>query len=185
MACALLISRKYLQSPQRYASLDTRLPFAGRSNLRSPPHTPPPLRLPLLGHVCLCFGKHVTPVRGTSVANGPTPPTFCTCSAALFLTFCRSSICWRCEAANVQENKRNARAACGCVSAHRGYCAAAAAAAVVRTAVLQLSKWPLFLFMPPCSCHCCVWSEFAEPGTLGEVSDPPNYAECHSTRPAL
>lgn len=45
---------------------------------------------------------------------------------------------------------------------------------VVRTAVMEIEM--LFLFIqPPPSCHCCVWSEFAELralGALGKLSNP-------------
>lgn len=68
MARSLLIALKYLQSPQRYASLATRLLFTVRATsihrFRSPTRD-----------VCL-FGKHAAPVTRTPVANGPSPTAF-------------------------------------------------------------------------------------------------------------
>lgn len=54
------------KAPQRYASLDTRLLFTGRATSSHRFHS---------SDMCVAclFGKHVTPVTGMPVANGPSP----------------------------------------------------------------------------------------------------------------
>lgn len=98
VARSLLISLKYLQSPQRYASLATRLLFTGRVASIHHFHFFDVRRF--------LFGKHATPVTGTLVANGPSPTALMFCHASSRLP--GFSICCphsgkrgKCEAMNV------------------------------------------------------------------------------------
>lgn len=118
--------------------------------------------------VACLFGKHVTPVRGTLVANGPSPPAFiifCCASSRLprFSICCpRSGEFSKCEAVNVWGK------ACMRLSAHVDVLARTEATALLSC---NGARDTVFIYPSP-SCHCCVWSEFAELGTLGELSNP-------------
>lgn len=155
------------KAPQRYASLDTRLLVTGRATLSHRFHS---------SDMCVAclFGKHVTPVTGMPVANGPSPKhllysVVLLCASLVFPSAALAAV----NAVSVKQQMCEKTRVC--LFTHVLYVDVLACA----KATALLSGWQSCngardtVFIYPCpSCHCCVWREFAELGTLGELSNP-------------
>lgn len=169
MARSLLISLKYLQSPQRYASLDTRLPFTGHAS--SSPH----FHFSDICVACL-FGKHVTPVIGMLVANGPSPTAFIIFlwRFPLLLTSLVFPSVALAAANTVSVKERMCEAKRACICSCMWSCWHVRAQRLLGCCLdccLVMEIDTLFLFILPLSCHCCVWSEFVELRAMGPLEN--------------
>lgn len=176
--------------PSKICQLGYQASFHRSRNFKSPFS----LLLTCVLLVCLVNTLHLSEER--PVANGPSPEAFiifCCTSSRLphFLFF--FSICCPVAAVNPVSVKQwmcEERRA-WCLSAHVPYVdvLARTQATALLSALLSCNgaRDAVFIYPPTLSsCHCCVWSEFAELRGSGytwrtvKSTHPPNYAECYS-----
>lgn len=171
MARSLLISLKYLQSPQRYASLDTRLLFTGHASWS--PH----FHFSDICAACL-FGKHVTPVRGMLVANGPSPTAFIIflrrfpllLASLVFPSVALAAV----TTVSVKEQMCEEKRACVCSSMWIFWQSAEATGLLSGLLSRNGDRHTVFIYpSPQLSLLCLEWVRWTQGyGTLGELSNP-------------